>query len=57
MEFIEADPHRALPVAGIAASAHVGTGAIQLAVRRHLGPTPTAFMRDARVAGTTRPVA
>ncbi|GAA2673790.1 MULTISPECIES: AraC family transcriptional regulator [Actinosynnema] len=47
--FIEANAERDLSAAEIAAAAHVTPRAIQLAFRRHLGTTPTAYLRRVRL--------
>ncbi|ACU38170.1 helix-turn-helix domain-containing protein [Actinosynnema mirum] len=49
--FIEANAGRDLSAAEIAAAAHVTPRAIQLAFRRHLGTTPTAYLRRVRLDG------
>jgi AraC-like DNA-binding protein len=48
--FIEASPHLDLSVADIARAAHVTPRAVQLAFRRHLDTTPTAYLRGVRLA-------
>ncbi|MCY1145757.1 helix-turn-helix transcriptional regulator [Actinoplanes sp. Pm04-4] len=47
--FIEAYADRPLDVADIAAASGVGTRAIQVAFRRHLGTTPMALLRRVRL--------
>lgn len=48
--FIEANPGRDITVADIAAAAHVTARAVQLAFRRHLDTTPTAYLRQVRLS-------
>jgi transcriptional regulator GlxA family with amidase domain len=47
--FIEASPHLDLSVADIARAAHVTPRSLQLAFRRHLDTTPTAYLRRVRL--------
>ncbi|GGP55413.1 helix-turn-helix domain-containing protein [Saccharothrix coeruleofusca] len=47
--FIEDNAARDIDVAAIAAAANVGIRAVQLAFRRHLGTTPTAYLRRVRL--------
>ncbi|WP_409180201.1 ANTAR domain-containing protein [Amycolatopsis sp. VS8301801F10] len=47
--FIEANLDRPLDIAEIAAAARVSARAVQLAFRRHLGTTPMAYLRRARL--------
>lgn len=47
--FIETNPDLDIGVAEIAAAAHVSPRAIQLAFRRHLGTTPSAYLRRVRL--------
>ncbi|WP_063695835.1 ANTAR domain-containing protein [Amycolatopsis orientalis] len=49
ISFIEANLHRPLDIAEIAAVARVSARAVQLAFRRHLGTTPMAYLRRARL--------
>ncbi|SFP90316.1 ANTAR domain-containing protein [Amycolatopsis rubida] len=49
ISFIEAHLHRPIDVAEIAAAARVSARAVQLAFRRHLGTTPMAYLRRARL--------
>ncbi|SDH17616.1 helix-turn-helix transcriptional regulator [Klenkia brasiliensis] len=49
VEHIRAHPERDLTVADLAAVAHVTPRALQLAFRRHLGTTPTAYLRQVRL--------
>lgn len=48
--FIEANPHRDITAADIAAAACVTIRAVQLAFRRHLGTTPMGYLRSVRMA-------
>ncbi|SHG21210.1 helix-turn-helix transcriptional regulator [Geodermatophilus nigrescens] len=52
--YIEANPDLDLSVADIARAACVTPRAVQLAFRRHLGTTPTAYLRRARLAEAHR---
>jgi AraC-like DNA-binding protein len=54
VDFIEAHAGTAISLADIAAAAHVSVRALQLAFRRHLDTTPTAFLRAVRLAGVRR---
>ncbi|MET9258456.1 ANTAR domain-containing protein [Amycolatopsis sp. NPDC004079] len=47
--FIEANLDRPVDIAEIAAAARVSARAVQLAFRRHLGTTPMAYLRRARL--------
>ncbi|WP_208720172.1 ANTAR domain-containing protein [Amycolatopsis circi] len=47
--FIEANLDRPVDIADIAAAARVSARAVQLAFRRHLGSTPMAYLRRARL--------
>jgi AraC-like DNA-binding protein len=49
VSFIEANPHRELTAADIAAAAGVTVRAVQLAFRRHLDTTPMAYLRRVRL--------
>ena len=49
MAFIEANPDTGISVADMAAAAHVSPRALQLAFRRHLDTTPTAYLRRVRL--------
>ncbi|WP_312872032.1 ANTAR domain-containing protein [Amycolatopsis dendrobii] len=49
ISFIEANLHRPIDIAEIAATARVSARAVQLAFRRHLGTTPMAYLRRARL--------
>ncbi|MDR7275939.1 helix-turn-helix transcriptional regulator [Catenuloplanes atrovinosus] len=48
--YIESDAHREIGLADIATAAHVTIRAVQLGFRRHLGTTPTAYLRRVRLA-------
>jgi len=50
VSFIEGNAHRDISPADIAAVAHVTIRALQLAFRRHLDTTPTAYVRRVRLA-------
>lgn len=52
--FIEGDPARDITVGDIAGAASVSTRTIQLAFRRHLDTTPTAYLRKVRLAEAQR---
>jgi AraC-like DNA-binding protein len=52
--FVEAEPGREITPAEMAAAAGVGLRAVQLAFRRHLGTTPTAWLRQVRLAAAHR---
>jgi AraC-like DNA-binding protein len=47
--FIDDNAHRDIAPADIAAAAHVSLRALQLALQRHLGCTPTAHLRGVRL--------
>ena len=47
--FIETNAHLDISLADIAAAAFVTIRAVQLAFRRHLGTTPTAYLRQTRL--------
>jgi AraC-like DNA-binding protein len=49
VSFIDANAHRPISPADIAAAAHVTIRALQLAFRRHLDSTPTGYLRRARL--------
>jgi len=49
--FVDDHPHQDITVADIAAASAVTVRAVQLAFRRHLGTTPTAYLRQVRLAG------
>lgn len=49
IDFIEANADRDIHIAEIAGAAHVSPRTIQLAFRRHLGFTPTAYLRRTRL--------
>jgi AraC-like DNA-binding protein len=49
VSFIESEAHRDITVADIAAAAHVTVRALQYAFRRHLGITPTEYLRRVRL--------
>ncbi|WP_338081046.1 ANTAR domain-containing protein [Amycolatopsis nivea] len=49
ISFIEANLDRPIDIAEIAADARVSARAVQLAFRRHLGTTPMAYLRRARL--------
>ncbi len=49
MAFIDEHPDLAISVADIAAAARVSVRAVQLAFRRHIGTTPMAYLRRARL--------
>ncbi len=49
IEFIEANPDTDVSVADIARAAYVTPRALQLAFRRHLGTTPTDYLRRVRL--------
>jgi AraC-like DNA-binding protein len=48
--FIDDNAHRDITIADIAAASFVTTRAVQLAFQRHLGTTPTGYLRRARLA-------
>jgi AraC-like DNA-binding protein len=50
VSFVDDHAHADISVADIAAAAHVTTRAIQFAFRRHLDTTPTAYLRQVRLA-------
>lgn len=52
--FIEADPAREVPLAGMAAAAHVTPRALQYAFARHLQTTPMAYLRRVRLDAAHR---
>jgi AraC-like DNA-binding protein len=52
--FIEANADRDVGIAEIAAAARVSRRAVQQAFRRHLGTTPTAYLRRVRLDGAHR---
>jgi AraC-like DNA-binding protein len=52
--FIEANAERDIGIAEIAAAARVSPRAVQQAFRRHLGTTPTAYLRRVRLDGAHR---
>jgi len=49
ISFIDDNAHRDITLADIAAAAHVTIRALQLAFRRHLDCTPTAYLRRVRL--------
>jgi AraC-like DNA-binding protein len=49
IDLIEADPRAPLTVADLAASCGVGTRALQHGFQRHLGLSPMAYLREARL--------
>jgi len=49
VSFIEGNAHRDICPADVAAAAHVTIRALQLAFRRHLDTTPTAYLRSVRL--------
>ncbi|EFL08293.1 hypothetical protein SSMG_03964 [Streptomyces sp. AA4] len=49
ISFIEANLDRSVEIGEIAAAARVSARAVQLAFRRHLGTTPMAYLRRARL--------
>jgi len=49
VSFIEGNAHRDINPADVAAAAHVTIRALQLAFRRHLNTTPTAYLRSIRL--------
>lgn len=49
LDFIDGNAHRDIAPADIAAAAHVSPRALQLAFQRHLGRTPTAYLRGVRL--------
>jgi len=49
VEFIDEHAERDISAADIAVAAHVTTRAVQLAFRRHLGTTPSAYLRRVRL--------
>lgn len=49
ISFIDDNAHRDISVADIAAAAHITIRALQLAFRRHLDCTPTAYLRRVRL--------
>ncbi|TWH04188.1 AraC-like DNA-binding protein [Nocardioides sp. J9] len=54
MAFIEENAHLDLSPAEIATAAHVSIRALQHAFRRHLDTTPTAYLREVRLARARR---
>jgi AraC-like DNA-binding protein len=52
--FIEENPARDISVDDVARAANVTTRAVQLAFRRHLDTTPTAYLRQVRLAEAHR---
>ncbi|MGY1663732.1 helix-turn-helix transcriptional regulator [Geodermatophilus sp. SYSU D00705] len=52
--FIEANCDREIGLADIARAAYVTPRAVQLAFRRHLDTTPTAYLRQVRLAQAHR---
>ncbi|MGD6741192.1 helix-turn-helix domain-containing protein [Streptomyces sp. BH106] len=54
MSFIEANAHRDIGLAAIAAAAHVTPRALQYAFRRHRDTTPLAHLRAVRLANAHR---
>ncbi len=52
--FIDANAHRPITLAEIAASAGVGPRALQLAFRRHRGVTPMSYVRRVRLEAAHR---
>ncbi|OIV39464.1 hypothetical protein BIV57_01115 [Mangrovactinospora gilvigrisea] len=52
--FIDANPHRDIALADIAAAAHASPRALQYAFRRHLDTTPTAYLRRVRLEAAHR---
>jgi AraC-like DNA-binding protein len=48
--FIEANPHRDISIADIAAASFVTVRAVQLAFQRHLDTAPLAYLRRVRLA-------
>ncbi|PWW20885.1 AraC-like DNA-binding protein [Geodermatophilus normandii] len=52
--FIDSHPDLDISVADIARAAHVTPRAVQLAFRRHLDTTPTAYLRQVRLAQAHR---
>jgi AraC-like DNA-binding protein len=49
IDLIEADPQAPLTVSDLAASCGVGTRALQHGFQRHVGMSPMAYLRDARL--------
>jgi AraC-like DNA-binding protein len=49
MAFIDDNAHRDITIAEIAEAAHVTIRAVQHAFRRHMGTTPTAYLRRVRL--------
>jgi AraC-like DNA-binding protein len=47
--FIEANVHRPITISDICGAARIGPRGLQAAFRRHLGGTPTGFLRQARL--------
>ncbi|MBV9819377.1 MAG: helix-turn-helix transcriptional regulator [Solirubrobacterales bacterium] len=47
--FVDANPDLDITVGDIARAAHVTSRAVQLAFRRHLNTTPTAYLRQVRL--------
>lgn len=52
--FVDDNAHRDITVADIAAAAHVTIRTVQYAFRRHLGISPTAYLRQVRLAHAHR---
>jgi len=52
--FIDEHAHAGITVADIAAAANVSVRAVQLAFRRHLGTTPTGYLRRVRLENAHR---
>jgi AraC-like DNA-binding protein len=52
--FVDDNAQRDISIADIAAAAHVTIRAVQLAFRRHLGTTPTAYLRQVRLSHAHR---
>lgn len=54
VDYIEAHADEDLSPARIAAAVHVSVRSLQLAFRRHLGDTPTGYLRQVRLDGVHR---